>query len=110
MKNFVQQGKNLDLPAPYNRTSGQGALIGTIFGIASVDVLLGVTAAFVTEGVFDLPKVGSQAWAVGAKVYWDDTNKYLTTTSSANTLVGKAVAAVGAGAGETTGRIKLIDV
>ena len=107
MKNFIQRGENLTLPAPYDRTSGQGALIGTLFGVASIDVLSGGSASFVVEGVFDLTKVGSQAWAVGASVYWDNTNKRCTTSASGNTLIGAAAAAVGSGAGETTGRVRL---
>lgn len=107
MKNFVQKGQNLTLPAPYDRLSGQGALIGSIFGVASVDVLNGVDAAFVTEGVFDLTKAASQAWTVGVKVYWDNTAKACTTTASGNTLIGVATKAVGSGAGETIGRVKL---
>lgn len=107
MKNFVQKGDNLTLAAPYDRLSGQGALIGSIFGVASVDVLSGVEAAFVRTGVFTLAKPGSQAWTVGAKVYWDNTAKNVTTTSTSNTLIGVAVAAVGAGAGETTGKVLL---
>lgn len=107
MKNFIQKGDNVTLAAPYDRTSGQGALIGALFGVASVDVLSGVSAAFVTTGVFDLTKVGSQAWTVGALVYWDNTNKRCTTSASGNTLIGSAMAAVGAGAGETIGRVRL---
>jgi hypothetical protein len=42
-----------------------------------------VEAALV--GVFDITKVGSQAWTVGAKVYWDDTNKRCTTVATDNT-------------------------
>lgn len=107
MKNFVQPGVNLTLAAPYARASGEAAMIGSIFGVASNDVAVGVDCAFVTEGVFDLAKAPSQAWTVGLKVYWDATNKYLTSTASGNTLVGVAVTAVGSGAGETTGRVKL---
>ena len=107
MKNFVQPGANLTLPAPYDCASGGGALIGSIFGVASNVVESGDDGVFVTEGVFDLPKAASQAWAVGAKIYWDNTAKNLTTTSASNTLVGVAVAAVGGGAGEVVGRIKL---
>lgn len=107
MKNFIQCGKTLTLAAPYDRLSGQAALVGFLFGVACTDVLSGAEAEFQTEGVFDLVKVGSQAWTVGAKIYWDDTNKYLTTTASGNTLVGACVLAVGSGAGETTGRIRI---
>lgn len=107
MKNFVQPGANLTLAAPYDRLSGEAAMIGSIFGVASNNVTSGDDGVFVTEGVFDLAKAPSQAWTAGAKVYWDATNKYLTTTASGNTLVGVATAAVAGGAGDTTGRIKL---
>lgn len=107
MKNYVQPGVNLTLAAPYDRVAGTGVLIGAIFGVALNDVASGEPGVFVTDGVFDLAKAGSQAWTVGAKVYWDDTNKVCTTTATDNTLIGVAVAAVGSGAGETTGRVKL---
>lgn len=106
--NYVQEGEVLTLTAPYTRTSGQGALVGAIFGVALVDVASGAQASFATEGVFDLTKVGSQSWAtVGLAIYWDDSNKYCTTTSGGNTLIGVNVATVGSGAGETTGRVRL---
>ena len=57
--------------------------------------------------VFDITKVGSQAWTVGAKVYWDDTNKRCTTVATDNTLIGVAVEAVASGAGDTIGRVRL---
>jgi hypothetical protein len=48
-----------------------------------------------------------QAWAVGAKVYWDDSAKVATITATDNTLIGVAVQAVGDGADETIGRVWL---
>lgn len=107
MKNYVEKGENITLPAPYDRSSGDGALIGTIFGVASTNVLSGADCAWVRLGVFTLPKPGSQAWTAGAKVYWDDTAKKATSVSTSNTLIGAAAAAVGSGAGETTGKVLL---
>ena len=107
MKNFVQAGDMVTLAAPYAVSSGDGALVGSIFGVATGDIASGDDGEFKTTGVFDLLKVGSQAWTVGAKIYWDNTNKYCTTTSSGNTLIGVALTAVGSGAGETTGRVRL---
>ncbi len=107
MKNFVQQGENLTLPAPYGVNSGDGALIGSIFGVASTDAATGDDCAFVRVGVFTLPKPGAQAWAAGAPLYWDDAAKNVTTTAAGNTLIGAAAAAVGGGAGETAGRVLL---
>lgn len=105
MKKYISDGDTLTIAAPYDRSSGEGALIGGIFGVVQDDVLSGADGVFVTRGVFDLTKVGSQAWTVGVAVYWDDTNKRCTTSSSGNTLIGYATKAVGSGAGETTGRV-----
>lgn len=105
MKNFVQDGDILDLAAPYDRTAGQGALVGSVFGVAVNDVLSGVTGEFKTKGVFDMTKASAQAWTVGAHVYWDDTAKNVTTTSTSNTLIGVAVLA--AANPSSTGRVRL---
>lgn len=94
MKNFVQSGENVSLPAPYAVAAGGGALIGSLFGIAVTDVASGATGAFKTCGVFTLPKVSAQAWGQGALIYWDDTAKACTTSAAAgaNKLVGVATA------------------
>ena len=107
MKNFVAVGNILTLPAPAALTSGRGVLIGSIFGVAQTDAANGEDVAILVTGVFELPKAASQAWTVGAKVYWDAANARCTTVASGNTLIGVAVLAVGSGAGETTGRVRL---
>lgn len=108
MKNFVQPGGILTLTAPYDRTSGQALLVGDTFGVATYTATSGSNVEVITEGVFDLTKVGSQAWSVGQLVYWDPANKVLTATGYGDARpVGVAVAAVGSGSGETTGRIKI---
>ena len=107
MKNYVQPGNTLTLTAPHDVISGDGLLVGSIFGVAAGDAENGATVEAALTGVFDLTKVGSQAWAVGDKVYWDDTNKRCTTVATDNTLIGVAVEAVAGGAGDTTGRVRL---
>lgn len=107
MKNYVQPGDVISVAAPYDVASGAGALVGTLFGVAQAAAANGAAVELVTRGVFDLAKAGSQAWTVGAAIYWDNTNKVCTTTSSGNTLIGKAVAAVANGAGDTIGRVRL---
>lgn len=104
---YYQSGDILDLAAPYDRLSGQGAKVGQIFGVAQVTVLSGVVAAFNTKGVHKLTKIGSQAWTPGALVYWDNTNKRCTTSASGNLLIGCAVVAVGSGSTETIGTVRL---
>ena len=107
MKNFIQPGNTITLTAPAAVTSGAGVLIGSIFGIAAHDAASGDPVEVVTTGVFDLNKVGAQAWAVGDKVYWDNTNTRATTVATDNTLIGTALGIVGSGADETSGRVRL---
>lgn len=107
MKNFIQDGDTLTVTAPYALLSGQGCLVGSIFGVACSDALISTEVEIKTTGVFDLVKAGSQEWTVGARIYWDDTAKVCTTTAASNKLIGVAAAAVGSGAGETIGRVRL---
>lgn len=107
MKNFVQPGDAIEITAAADYASGAGVLIGSLFGVAAGAIANGAQGIINTKGVFDLPKVGSQAWTVGVRVYWDAGNNRCTTTASTHKLIGVAVAAVGSGAGETTGRVRL---
>lgn len=94
MKNYVQKGDNITIAAaPYAVTSGGGCLTGLIFGVAAGDAESGASVDLVTVGVFDLPKVAANVFAVGAAVYWDDTAKVVTSTTTDNTKIGVAVTA-----------------
>jgi predicted RecA/RadA family phage recombinase len=107
MKNYVQEGDIVVVSAPYDRSSGQGAQVGQLFGVCTGDALSGADVALKVCGVFDLNKIGSQAWTVGQLIYWDNTNKRCTNVATGNLLIGVAVAAVDNGAGSTTGRVRL---
>lgn len=107
MKNFVARGDVLEFTAGATIVSGQGVLAGTVFGVSTGNVANGAQGTLNLTGVFDLPKVGSQAWTVGQRVYWDAGNARCTTAATGHTLIGTAYAAVGSGAGETTGRVRL---
>ena len=107
MRNYIQPGNTITLTAPYAVTSGGGLLVGAIFGVATADATQGKEVEAGLVGVFDLTKTATQAWGVGDKVHWDDTNKVATKTATGNTLIGVAVAAVGGTAAETTGRVRL---
>lgn len=107
MKNFISQGNTLTFVAAAALTSGQGVLNGSLFGVVAEDAASGDEAVANLTGVYDLPKTASQAWTVGALIYWDATPGECTTVATDNTLIGCAVQAVGSGAGETTGRVRL---
>lgn len=108
MKTFVQAGEALDLAAPYDVASGAGFKVGQFIAIASCAALSGATVAGHLEGVYDVLAEGGsgQAWAVGDLVYWDNTAKQFTKTTTSNTKAGYAVAAkLTAG---VLGRIRLV--
>lgn len=105
MKNYVQSGSNVTLAAPYALSSGDGALVGSLFGVAAADAASGADVVLVTEGVFALAKTSAQAWTPGATIYWDDSEKECTTTSTDNTKIG--VALVAAANPSATGRVRL---
>lgn len=107
MKNFVSAGNTLTITAGADIASGAGVLLGSLFGVAAGAIANGAEGVINLTGVYDLPKVGSQAWTVGALVYWDAANNRCTTTAGSLKLIGVAVAAVGSGAGETVGRVRL---
>ena len=104
MKNFVQEGRALELIAPAGGvTAGVGVLVGSIFVVAAITAPAGAAFNGDTFGVFDLAKATGQAWTQGVKVYWDNAAKNVTTTAAGNTPVGYAAAAQLAG--DTVGRV-----
>ena len=105
MKNFIAEGKTLTLIAPYNVTSGDGLLVGSIFGVAAADAVLNAEVETLVDGLFSLKKATGQAWTQGALIYWDNTNKNCTTTPTSNKLIGTATAA--ALSGDTIGNVRL---
>ena len=95
MKNFVQRGENITVTAAAVAASGAGVKVGSLFGIASGDAAIGDPLVLVTTGVFEMPKVGTDEFTLGAAVYWRSSDGLVTTTASGNTKVGVAVEAVG---------------
>ncbi len=106
MKNYNGVGDTLDLPAPTGGcVSGAAYLFSGLVAVANVTAAEGEIAAFSRKGMFTLPKATGQTWAVGAVLYWDNTNKVFTTTASGNTKC--AAAYVAAASGDTSGKVLL---
>ena len=103
--NYVQPGKILTLTAPYDRTSGQGALVGSVFGVALGTVLSAAEGQFQIDGVWTLAKTSGQAWTVGQPIYWDNTNKRCDSDPSLGALIGVATAV--AANPSSTGTVRL---
>jgi len=116
MKNYVQRGDTVTVTAPYAVLSGSGLLItgtGHIFGVAVNNQSSGDSTEVLTAGVFDLAK-DTSTFAEGDYVYWDNTAKLCTSTSTSNTKIGVAaittpsgVNAPGGLSGDATVRVRL---
>ena len=107
MRNYVQKGENITVTAAAAATSGEGVLIGNLFGIAAGDAAIGEALDLVTVGVFTMPKVSTDVLAVGDMVYWDAANSLVTAddASGANELIGLAVTAAGNPSGTVNVRL-----
>lgn len=104
MKNFVQQGDNLDGVAPYALKSGDGYLDGVEFAVASNDAAQGAPVIGVVRGVFALK---SAAVAITRKTvaYWDNTAKVVTNVATNNTKIGIFQASAAANAASVAVRL-----
>ena len=107
MKGYVQPGISVTLPAPYPVSSGNGLQVGALFGIALHDAVQGEETETLMTGVVDLTKAPAQAWAIGDRIYWDNTAKHATTVATDTLLIGVALRVVGNGADDTVGRVRL---
>jgi predicted RecA/RadA family phage recombinase len=93
MKNAYSDGRFVEVTAPYALVSGAGCLVGSLFGIATKDAANGAPAVIDTKGGYTITALTADTGSIGTKVYWDNTNKRITTTSSGNTLVGCLIVA-----------------
>lgn len=106
MKNYIQEGRMITVAAPAGGVaSGDGVVIGALFGIASKTAAEGETVTIATTGVFDLPKLASAVIAAGDKISWDDTAKQVNVPGPGRFPIGIAIEA--AGNGVTTARVRL---
>jgi predicted RecA/RadA family phage recombinase len=98
MNNYIGPGNSVAVVMPYARNAGEGVLVGGLFGVAVNTYASGATGQIITAGVFtNLVKASgaAEAWAVGDRLYWSDSNKNLTKNSTGNFAVGVALAAIG---------------
>lgn len=106
--NYVSEGDDFTFTAPSGGvTKGLPVLIANTLVIPTETVAQTLPFRGKRTGVWDLTKVGSQAWNEGDIVYWDNSAKNCTKTSASNFRLGFAVLAVDAAAGSTTGRVCL---
>ena len=106
MKNYIQNGDMITVTAPVGGvTSGQGLLVGSLFGVVAATAAEGEAVEIATTGVFDLSKDSATVIDPGDRVAWDDTAKEMAQPGVGLYPVGIAVSA--AGNGVTTVRVRL---
>jgi len=72
-KNYIQPGGTLTVTSPSGGLlSGQGVVVGAIFGVSAYDAAQGDEAEIVTEGVFELAK--SAGVINEGEIVWFDTS------------------------------------
>lgn len=105
MQSFSQPGDVITAPAPYDRLSGEAALIGSLVCVAAGTVLNTVSAEWKTSGVFSLAKATGETWAIGDALYWNNTNKNFTKTATGAYRAGAALSVQASG--DTKGMVRL---
>lgn len=109
-QNYICSDDRLDVVTPAGGfVSGTPFQVGVIIGVALNTSAQGETNTLMLEGAFSgLPKASGQVWGQGVKLFWDNTAKNFTTTSTNNTAAGYAYAA--AASGDTTGSVILAQI
>lgn len=85
MRNFVQPGSVVRVPAPAAVVSGQGIVVGDLFGVATSDAASGAELELMVTGCFRLPATGGSA---GAKAFWSGTAATTDDAEGANLAIG----------------------
>ena len=104
MKNWIQPGDIVTVTATAAVNSGDGLLVGALFGVAISSAAISTEVELAISGVVDLPKA-AVAITQGAKIYWITATSNVTNSATGNTLIGCALEA--AAIGETTARVRL---
>ncbi|MFP7570396.1 DUF2190 family protein [Marivita sp. S2033] len=105
MKNYVQTGDNITIPATVAVTSGEVVIAGELIGVAAGDAGIGETVDLVTRGVFNMSKVGVDAFTIGAPVFYDEAVGLVTTEAAGNPEIGLAVTDAASASGAVNVRL-----
>lgn len=106
MKNYIQEGNIVTIIAPVGGVvSGQGLLIGNLFGVITKDAAEGESVEMAVEGVFNLPKASAAVLGQCARVSWDADNSLVVAPASGMPPIGTIL--IAAGNAITTARVRL---
>lgn len=91
----ISDGKSVRVTASGEVVEGKFYLIEGFFGMATQSVTAGQDVILnIEQAEFETDQIDtSQSFKVGATIYWDDTAKKITETSTANRMIGRVTAA-----------------
>lgn len=98
MKNFVQRGDVLTLPAPATVKAGDVVVVGEFIGFAATDAALGAEVEVELKGVWSVAKKTGETATAGMPVWWDAGANRATITEATNRRLGTATRAATADA------------
>ncbi|HAF8818514.1 TPA: DUF2190 family protein [Salmonella enterica] len=102
-KNYVEDGKTIEIVATAAVKSGDLVQVGDTFVVAVTDIAAGSAGTGIAEGVFSVPKTETDIIEAGKKVYLKDGKVQVSETT--DPYVG--VAWAHAGNGDTAVPVKL---
>ncbi len=105
MRNYLQSGEHIVLPAPADVSSGELVIVGNLAGVAAAAAENGALVTLAMEGVYTLPKLTTAVLAAGGAVSWDATAGHCVVPGTGKYPIGLAVEAAGNSA--TTARVRL---
>ena len=106
MQNFIQNGHIITVATPAGSiASGEGLIVGNIFGVAAYSAAEGDPVELAITGVYKLPKATAAVLTVGARVAWDNTTKNINAPGAGRFPVGVATEAAGNGITSVTVRL-----
>jgi predicted RecA/RadA family phage recombinase len=85
---FVHEGRQIDYTPGSAVAAGDVIVQGEMVCVANKNIEANRQGALCIEGAFDFTALNTDVIAVGALVYWDDTNNRVTTTASGNKKIG----------------------
>jgi predicted RecA/RadA family phage recombinase len=106
MKNFIQCGDTINWTNSTGSAvaSGDVVVVGSLVGIALVDIADTATGTLQIEGVFQVAKTTGTAYAQGDELFWDTSGKKTTKTATDKPIGTAHEAAL---SGDTTTLVKL---
>lgn len=94
---FRAPGDTVNFVAEADHNSGDGIVLGDLFGVVLADVITGDLGGASVTGVHELPVLGTDNVTIGQRLYWNAGNEALTLTEAGNLAIGKAAGSSGAG-------------